>query len=129
MPWKAAVRWRVRDRHQHIVEPGDLGTSVAFANAIAAAAPRRIDAIHMPVPRNRNDDAYFRPLLNLDLPPETKLILGLVHHTDGVDGSRARMAVADKFASDYDIATECGFGRRDPATIPELLKIHQALCG
>jgi hypothetical protein len=25
---------------------------------------------------------------------------------------------------DFGIATECGFGRRDPATIPALLRLH-----
>jgi len=35
------------------------------------------------------------------------------------------MSVADRFVTDYDVATECGFGRRDPATIPELLRIHR----
>ncbi len=114
--------------HQHIVEPKSLATSVAFANAICAASPRRIDFIHMPVPRGRNDDDYFKPLEDLDLPAETRLILGLVHHTDGVDGGRNRMAAADKYVTDYDIATECGFGRRDPATIPALLNIHKELC-
>ena len=82
----------------------------------------------MPVPRGRADDDYFKPLADLKLPRETRLILGLVHHTDGVEGGRRRMAVADKYAADYDIATECGFGRRDPATIPELLNIHRELC-
>lgn len=114
--------------HQHIVEPESLATSVAFANAICAASPRPIDFIHMPVPRLRADDDYFKPLEGLDMPAETRLILGLVHHTDGVDGGRKRMAVADKYVTDYDIATECGFGRRDPATIPALLKIHKDLC-
>jgi hypothetical protein len=55
-------------------------------------------------------------------------VLGLVHHTDGVAGTRARMATADKFVSEYDVATECGFGRRDPATIPDLLRIHREVC-
>ncbi len=114
--------------HQHIVEPEDLATSVAFANAIVAAAPRRIDFVHMPVPRGRADDDYFKPLAALDVPAGTRLILGLVHHTDGIEGGRARMAIADKYAADYDIATECGFGRRDPATIPDLLAIHKELC-
>jgi len=114
--------------HQHIVEPADLGTSVAFANGICAASPRRVDFIHMPVPRGRADDVYFAPLADLDLPQETQLILGLVHYTDGTDGSRVRMAAADKYVSDYNIATECGFGRRDPETIPELLHIHRKLC-
>jgi hypothetical protein len=38
------------------------------------------------------------------------------------------MAIAQRYAKDFDVATECGFGRRDPATIPELLHIHRELC-
>ena len=56
--------------------------------------------------------------------PGTELCLGLVHHTDGVGGTRARLATAKKHARDFSIATECGFGRRDPATLNELLRIH-----
>jgi hypothetical protein len=37
----------------------------------------------MPVPKGRTDDAYFAPLDNLRLHPETKLYLGLVHRCDG----------------------------------------------
>jgi len=114
--------------HKHIVEPADLGVSVAFANGICKASPRRVNYVHMPVPRGRADDAYFAPLADLDLPAGTRLILGLVHLTDGVDGSRARIAAAEKQVAEFDVATECGFGRRDPATIPDLLRIHRALC-
>jgi hypothetical protein len=78
----------------------------------------------MPVPRDRSDEAYFAPLRGLHLRPETELCLGLVHYTDGLDGTRRRLATAEKFVKDFSIATECGFGRRDPATIPELLRIH-----
>ena len=83
--------------HQHIIEPESLATSVAFANAICAASPRQIDFMHMPVPRGRTDDEYFKPLEGLNLPAETRLILGLVHHTDGTDGGRRRMATADRY--------------------------------
>ena len=114
--------------HKHIVDPKDLETSVKFANAISAVSPRRIDGIHMPVIRIRNDEAYFKPLENLHMSKDTKLILGLVHFTDGVEGGMARMETADKFIKDYDIATECGFGRRDPETILELLQTHRDLC-
>jgi hypothetical protein len=82
----------------------------------------------MPVPRNRTDEAYFAPLERLDLPTSTRLVLGLVHHTDGVEGSRKRIMVAERYAKDFDVATECGFGRRDPAGIPDLLRIHSELC-
>jgi len=114
--------------HKHIIEPADLGTSVAFANGIVDAASRKINFMHMPVPKDRNDEAYFAPLNGLSMPAETKLILGLVHHTDGVEGGKARIATAEKFVQDFDIATECGFGRRDPGTIAALLQIHRELC-
>jgi len=110
--------------HKHIVEPKDFGTCVAFANGIAAKVTRKLDWMHMPVPRGRDDDAYFKPLDTLKLRPETELYLGCLHYTDGVAGTRKRLAAARKHAQDFGIATECGFGRRDPATIPDLLAIH-----
>ena len=110
--------------HKHVVEPTDMGDMVAMANRLAAAIERPIQLIHMPVPRDRADDAYFEPLKLLRLKPETELCLGLVHHTDGVAGTRQRLAAAQRVLRDFSIATECGFGRRRPATIPELLRIH-----
>ena len=114
--------------HQHVVEPKDLDTSVKFANGIVDATSRAVNFMHMPVPKDRNDEAYFAPLKDLSMPAETRLILGLVHHTDGVEGGKARIATAEKFVQDFDIATECGFGRRDPGTISALLQIHRELC-
>jgi hypothetical protein len=49
--------------------------------------------------------------------------------TDGVEGSKRRLATARKFVEKFSIATECGFGRRDPRTIPELLRIHAEVAG
>ena len=60
----------------------------------------------------------------LKLKPGTELSLGLVHYTDGVAGTRKRLATAARYVQAFSIATECGFGRRNPATIPELLRIH-----
>ena len=113
--------------HRHVVEPTDMGDMVEFANRVSARIRRPVQMIHMPVPRNRSDDAYFAPLKRLVLRPETELCLGLVHYTDGVEGGRKRLATASKYADKFSIATECGFGRRDPRTIPELLRIHAAL--
>jgi hypothetical protein len=110
------------------VEPRDTGSAVKFANTICDNAPRRIDYIHIPVPRERDDDAYFEALNDLDI-GNTELILGLVHLTGGVEGTQRRMATADKFVSDYGIATECGFGRRPAETIPELLSVHAKAAG
>jgi hypothetical protein len=107
-----------------VVEPTDMADMVEFANRLMRGLTRPVQMVHMPVPRDRSDDGYFAPLRGLRLPAQTQLCLGLVHHTDGLDGTRRRMAAAERFVRDYAIATECGFGRRDPATIPELLRIH-----
>jgi hypothetical protein len=113
--------------HRHVVEPTDMGDMVELTNRLARGIGRRIDLVHMPVPRDRSDDAYFAPLRDLRLPPETELCLGLVHHTDGVAGTKKRRATASRHVKTFSIATECGFGRRDPRTIPALLRIHAAI--
>ncbi len=111
--------------HRHVVEPTDMGDMVDYANRLAARLERPITQIHMPVPRSRDDEAYFRPLSRLRLEPGTRLCLGLVHYTDGLAGTRKRMATAERYVRDFSIATECGFGRRDPSTLAELLRIHR----
>ena len=113
--------------HKHIIEPADLSTCVAYANGITAASLRPVNFILMPVPRERSDAAYFAPLDALSLPAETELYLGLVHFTDGAEGTAARLAAASGHVGAFGIATECGFGRRDPDTIPPLLGIHAAV--
>jgi hypothetical protein len=112
--------------HRHVVEPIDMGDMVDLANYLAREVARPIDLIHMPVPRARSDDAYFEPLRRLALAPRTQVCLGLVHYTDGIAGTRRRIASAEKYVQNFAIATECGFGRRPVETIPELLRIHAA---
>jgi hypothetical protein len=115
--------------HKHVVEPADMADMVAMANRLTDGIKRPIQLIHMPVPRDRSDDAYFAPLKDLRLKPATQLCLGLVHHTDGVPGTKKRLATAEKVVKDFSIATECGFGRRRPDTIAELLRIHAEVAG
>ncbi len=111
--------------HKHFKEPDSTALMVRVANALANGMSRRLDWIHMPVPSNRDDDAYFQPLQHLRLPHGCQLFLGLVHDVDGLDGIRRRIAVAERFAPHgFGIAAECGFGRRDPARIPQLLQLH-----
>ncbi len=118
------------NKHKHSVEPRDSAHLVNFANALSAGIGRSIELIHMPVPRERSDDAYFAPMKAMTLRPETTLALGLVHHTDGLEGTRRRIAAAEKVVKGFMIGTECGFGRRDPSTVPKLLEIHaQAAAG
>ena len=111
--------------HRHTVEPGDTAIMVDMANRLREALDRPFEFLHLPVPRGRADDAYFEPLRDLALAPQTELYLGLVHYTDGVEGTRRRMATADRHYTGYGIGTECGFGRRAPETIRPLLELHR----
>jgi hypothetical protein len=112
---------------RHWKEPESTANMVEVHNRLAAMLERSIDYLHMPVPAERSDDAYFAPLGGLKLAAGTRLFLGLVHDSDGAQGTRKRIAAAGKYASDFGIATECGFGRRPPETIPNLLRIHAEL--
>ena len=102
-----------RDGH-HFIEPKDLGVAVAFANRLCELIDRPIGWLHLPVPKDRDDEAYFAPLDNLQVHAGMQLYLGLVHLGDGVAGATRRIAAASRFVKDYGIATECGWdaGRR-----------------
>ncbi len=113
--------------HKHFVEPKDTGHLVDVANGVSALARRPIGWIHLPVPKERDDDAYYEPLRNLSLKPGTELYLGLVHHTGGVEGTRARVAAAKKHVARFGVATECGFGRRPVETMPDVYATHTAM--
>lgn len=113
--------------HKHFIQPADAGNLVKVANAIAGAVKRPIAWLHMPVPIDRADDAFYAPLKDFALHPETRLFLGLVHHTDGAGGTRKRMATARRHLADFGIATECGMGRRDLDTITDLIQIHASV--
>ncbi len=110
--------------HTHFVQPKDTANLVAVANGIAAGVTRPIQWLHLPVPRERDDAAYFAPLAGLKLHPETELFLGLVHLSDGVAGTERRIAAARSVVPEFGIATECGFGRRPPETVAALLQVH-----
>jgi methionine synthase II (cobalamin-independent) len=112
--------------HKHVREPTDTGRMVDLYHRLATAIQRPITWLHMPVPRDRDDESYFSPLHNLRLKSGTELYLGLIHLTDGIVGAKRRVAAAERVVSNFGIATECGFGRRPPDTVPELLRLHRA---
>jgi hypothetical protein len=114
---------------RHFVEPSDATRMVEFANALTTTIAHKLAYIHMPVPVERADDAFHRPLRDLKLPAGTELYLGVVHARDGVAGTNARIAAARRHAPEFGIATECGMARaRSEATVRSLLKIHADVC-
>jgi methionine synthase II (cobalamin-independent) len=109
---------------KHFIEPEDAGKLVEIANALAEHVDRPITYFHMPVPANRSDDSYFKPLTALQLSSRTELYLGLVH-ADGVENTKKRISVASIYVSDFGIATECGIARsRSPELVKDIIKIH-----
>ena len=49
-------------RDEHLVQPKDAGILVEMMNGIVAATKRPIDFLHIPVPKDRTDDAFYAPL-------------------------------------------------------------------
>lgn len=110
---------------KHMLEPRDAGKMVEVANALASGIDRPLAYLHMPVPVERTDDDYFRPLGALKLTARTKLYLGVIHAADGAEGTRKRIDVARKFVQGFGIATECGIARaRRPELVRRLLDLH-----
>lgn len=109
---------------KHFFEPVDTANLVRFSNALSAAAGRSLTWLHLPVPIERDDEAYFAPLAELALPEETELYLGLVHREDGVEGARRRAAAAAAYVSRFGVGTECGIGRAPDGTTEGILRTH-----
>jgi hypothetical protein len=109
---------------QHLVMPTDTAVLAEIGWAIAARVKRRVDFLHLPVPYERDDAAYLAPLRALRLPECTRLYLGLIHHGDEA-GDRRRIDVARAvMGRGFGVATECGWGRGDPARLDGLLESH-----
>jgi methionine synthase II (cobalamin-independent) len=109
----------------HFFNPKDAAAMVSLANSIGTAVARPIAYFHMPVPIDRDDDAFFKPFGDLRIDPATELYLGVVHAQDGVDGLERRIAAARSHIRDFGIATECGMARaRTPEVVRHLLELH-----
>ena len=113
-------------RDEHLVMPRDTAILVEMANGLFGVLRRRLDYLHLPVPRERTDAAYFAPLRGLALPAGCTLYLGLLHHGDHV-GDLARAAAARAVVPDFGYATECGWGRTDPQNVPGLIAAHRQM--
>ena len=111
---------------EHLILPRDMGNLVEIANGIAAGARRPLQYIHMPVPHERNDEAYFAPLKDLKLGAGTDLYLGCVHHGDP-EGNAGKLALARKFTAVAGVGAECGLGRGNPDLFEDVLEQHRRL--
>ena len=111
---------------KHSVEPSSTRDAVIMANRIAAllGPTRPIQLIHMPVPIARDDEAYFAPLRDLDVGPETTIALGLIHLRDGAAGAQRRIAAARKHIGSFALGTECGLSHVGADNLLPVLRLH-----
>ncbi len=109
---------------RHFVEPKSMAAMVELANGILAGLTRSFDYLHMPVPIERDDEAYFEPLSQLQRPETMEVYLGLIHERDGVAGTLRRHSSARRHFQNFGISTECGFGRYQPDEAKLILDTH-----
>ena len=109
---------------EHLVMPKDAGILTEMANGIAGRLSRRLDFLHLPVPADRNDDAYFAPLEKLALGSDAALYLGLIHHGDH-EADMDRIAAAARTVPAFGISTECGWERTAPERVPGIIAAHR----
>ena len=112
--------------HRHFANPKDMSLLVEIANILPDITDRKVDWVHMPVPKDRADEAYFAPLKGLKLKDETELSLGLVHAHDE-EGTRKKIEVASGFVDKFSLATECGCGRHGKEEFEDVLKIMSSV--
>lgn len=120
--------------HEHFMQPPSLAVQVALAGAVTERARRPLGWVSFTVPQDRGDEAYFAPLADLRVGPETELYFALVpYHPDrqppGV--TDAQVALVDRLLPDgvgpWGICTECGMARADREDVPGLLDLHREI--
>jgi hypothetical protein len=113
--------------HMHFIEPKDMGVMVDMAKELLTQVKRRVDYIHMPVPKDRDDAAYFAPLKDLEsVRGDTDIYLGLVH-TNDLQGTKRRIEAASMVLDGFGVATECGWGRTSADEIDSIVEISKAV--
>ena len=111
---------------KHFIEPKDTGLMVKVLRDVVGKVGRRIDWVHMPVPKSRTDAEYYEALRDVKdlVRGGMKLYLGLVHSGDA-EGTKKRIEAARSVLGDvpFGVATECGLGRTPREELDGILEI------
>jgi hypothetical protein len=107
-------------------EARDMGLIVRMANHAVASSGRPVDWVHLAGPRylRSEDDNFFRPLADLDV-PDTRVYLGIVLPLDGIPGVRRRYETASRYLAEFGVAMYCGFGRQPGTDGRETMRRHR----
>jgi hypothetical protein len=112
--------------HKHWMEPQSLQAVTDRCLQLLSRTSHKISYFHCPVPLSAMPHlaAYLAPLR--ELYPALRdhgceLYLGLVHAGD-LEGTKVRIAEAQKVAPEFGVATECGLGRTPVGDIEGLME-------
>jgi hypothetical protein len=139
VPSEAELGFHICSIWHHDPSAGqDNNVLVDTANAIAKRVTRPITYFHLPViPEHTQED--YEAFRKLKLQPGTKVYLGLVNLSDGLEGARKRIEMAKKVLPDFGIGFFCGLGaavqsagplterlrKATPETIGAVLDLHR----
>jgi hypothetical protein len=113
-------------QNEHLIEPRDAGSMVEIMRETLKHVRRPIQYFHFPVPRDRIDTDFYRPFAALSLPHGTELYAGVIHRND-YDGNKRRLELVRQFVRAAGVASECGWGRIDPANLNDVLETTHKL--
>jgi hypothetical protein len=113
--------------HKHWMEPQSLQAVVDRGLELLSRTSHQISYFHCPVPLSAMPQltAYLAPLKDLYLALRDhgcESYLGLVHAED-LQGTKARIAEAQKVAPEFGVAAECGLGRTPVEHFEDLMAI------
>lgn len=111
---------------KHFFDPKDTGAIVELTNALVKSISRPIEYFHFPVPVRRSDSAFFEPLRGLRVSPSTLIFVGLIHGSESLEQTRARIDMVHRYLPNFGIATECGMARSRRRDLVEKLIQRQA---
>jgi hypothetical protein len=119
-------------QHQHFRVPESLELQVRVANRLVTDASRPVAWFAFTVPQDQRDPAYFEPLADLRVPPETGVAFALVPYHPGrqAEGTTdAQVEQIDRQLGDrpWGVCTECGMARAEREEVPRLLDLHRTI--
>jgi hypothetical protein len=108
----------------------DVRVHVDLANLLHERVPRPISYVHIPT-TPEFDKADFERVSELEIPKETSLYLGIIHSTDGKEGSQRRLRAAESaLAREFGVAHFCGLGPLfgvQATDLETMLRLHRQL--
>ena len=112
---------------KHFVEPKDMGAMVRLAQCnFGWPATDLLVGFTCRYPWSVAMMLISRRLRICDCSLIVVSISALSTIADGLAGTLARISAAQRYIADFGIATECGFGRRDPSSIRSCLSFTRS---